>query len=114
MPPLSDSQKLALAALNEGMSVAQAARAVPVHAATVYRWMNEHPAFREASGKMIRRAQQALHADLLSLTSIATEELARGVRNSTKTALQFLEMMGGFDRCRPMRKPRGFTRNSHR
>jgi AcrR family transcriptional regulator len=79
---LSPAQMKVVAALAQGASVAEAARAAGVHRSTVYTWLESEPDFVTAVQESRAEFAQYLRAELRQLTTLALATLRQLLENA--------------------------------
>jgi AcrR family transcriptional regulator len=79
---LSPAQMKVVAALAQGASVAEAARAAGVHRSTVYTWLESEPDFVTAVQESRAEFAQYLRAELRQLTTLAISTLRQLLENA--------------------------------
>ncbi|MDB5357619.1 MAG: Helix-turn-helix of insertion element transposase [Phycisphaerales bacterium] len=92
---LTSQQRIAVAALASGQSVAACARSAGVSGATLYRWRTKDPAFIAAVNAWRGQAQDAVRDRLLAMADEAAMAVFAAIRNGdAKMAMTLLKSLG--------------------
>ncbi|HXE54826.1 MAG TPA: helix-turn-helix domain-containing protein [Tepidisphaeraceae bacterium] len=102
---LSPRQRLALAEIGKGVSIAKAAQTVGVNRSTLHRWIKADPTFRAAYNAWQQEILESARARLVRCADAAADRIATMVEYDHKLAFQVVKELGVFRRTSKQTDP---------